>query len=119
MPYENFYPDNQFKDEDTSSNLQDDEKQNIETYTKGLSYTDQATAEFLNQLNHIDRPITVVFYGDHLPGIYPRHIPAKIIFLVCMKLIISSGLTMLRNRQAPNWMMPPVPTHHQIISPLS
>lgn len=70
MPYEDFYPDNQFKDEDTSSNLQDDEKQNIETYTKGLSYTDQATAEFLNQLNHIDRPITVVFYGDHLPGIY-------------------------------------------------
>lgn len=43
MPYEDFYPDNQFKDEDTSSNLQDDEKQNIETYTKGLSYTDQAT----------------------------------------------------------------------------
>lgn len=41
MPYENFYPDNQFKDEDTSSNLQDDEKQNIETYTKGLSYTDR------------------------------------------------------------------------------
>ena len=27
MPYEDFYPDNQFKDEDTSSNLQDDEKQ--------------------------------------------------------------------------------------------
>lgn len=77
MPYENFYPDNQFKDEDTSSNLQDDEKQNIETYTKGLSYTDQATAEFLNQLNHIDRPITVVFYGDHLPGIYSTAYSSK------------------------------------------
>ena len=70
MPYEDFYPDNQFKDEDTSSNLQPDEKQNIETYTKGLNYTDQSTADFLNQLNHIKRPITVVFYGDHLPGIY-------------------------------------------------
>ena len=77
MHYENFYPDNQFKDEDTSSNLQDDEKQNIETYTKGLSYTDQATAEFLNQLNHIDRPITVVFYGDHLPGIYSTAYSSK------------------------------------------
>lgn len=77
MPYEDFYPDNQFKDEDTSSNLQDDEKQNIETYTKGLSYTDQATAEFLNQLNHIDRPITVVFYGDHLPGIYSTAYSSK------------------------------------------
>lgn len=70
MPYEDFYLDNQFKDEDTSSNLQPDEKQNIETYTKGLSYTDQSTADFLNQLNHIERPITVIFYGDHLPGIY-------------------------------------------------
>lgn len=77
MPYEDFYPDNQFKDEDTSSNLQDDEKQNIETYTKGLSYTDQATTEFLNQLNHIDRPITVVFYGDHLPGIYSTAYSSK------------------------------------------
>ena len=77
MPYEVFYPDNQFKDEDTSSNLQDDEKQNIETYTKGLSYTDQATTEFLNQLNHIDRPITVVFYGDHLPGIYSTAYSSK------------------------------------------
>ena len=77
MPYEDFYPDNQFKDEDTSSNLKDDEKQNIETYTKGLSYTDQATTEFLNQLNHIDRPITVVFYGDHLPGIYSTAYSSK------------------------------------------
>ena len=50
---------------------------NIETYTKGLRYTDQATTEFLNQLNHIDRPITVVFYGDHLPGIYSTAYSSK------------------------------------------
>ena len=35
-----------------------------------MNYTDQATADLLNQLNQIDRPITVIFYGDHLPGIY-------------------------------------------------
>lgn len=71
MPYSDFYENNQFKDLDTSQDLQDSEKTNIETYAKGLNYTDQATQEFLNKLNEIDRPITVIFYGDHLPGIYP------------------------------------------------
>lgn len=70
MPYEDIYTDNQFKELDTSENLQENERLNIETYTKGLNYTDQATQDFLNTLNNIDRPITVVFYGDHLPGIY-------------------------------------------------
>ncbi len=70
MPYENFYADNRFKELDTSQNLGDDERNNIDTYTQGLNYTDQSTIEFLNKLNEIDRPITVVFYGDHLPGIY-------------------------------------------------
>ena len=70
MPYEDIYTDNQFKELDTSENLQENERLNIETYTKGLNYTDQATQDFLNTLNNIDRPITVIFYGDHLPGIY-------------------------------------------------
>ena len=70
MPYEDFYTNNQFKDADTSQNLSDTERQNIETYTKGLNYTDQSTLDFLNKLNEMDRPITVIFYGDHLPGIY-------------------------------------------------
>lgn len=70
MPYEDIYTDNQFKELDTSENLQENERLNIETYTKGLNYTDQSTLDFLNQLNDINRPITVIFYGDHLPGIY-------------------------------------------------
>lgn len=70
MPYEDIYADNQFKELDTSENLQENERLNIETYTKGLNYTDQSTQNFLNALNNIDRPITVIFYGDHLPGIY-------------------------------------------------
>lgn len=70
MPYEDIYTDNQFKELDTSENLQENERLNIETYTKGLNYTDQSTQDFLNALNNIDRPITVIFYGDHLPGIY-------------------------------------------------
>ncbi|PKU93091.1 sulfatase [Bifidobacterium thermophilum] len=71
LPYNDWYQNNQFKDSgDTSSDISDDEKTNIETYAKGVNYTDQATADFLNQLNQTNRPITVIFYGDHLPGIY-------------------------------------------------
>ena len=46
------------------------EKYNIDAYTKGINWTDQETADFLNQLDQMDKPITVIFYGDHLPGIY-------------------------------------------------
>ena len=70
MPYNNWYTDNQFVAADTSQ-LSEDERASIDTYTKGVNITDQATADFLNQLNQIDKPITVIFYGDHLPGIYP------------------------------------------------
>ena len=40
------------------------------TFSTGLKYTDQVTLNFLSQLNQINKPITVIFYGDHLPGIY-------------------------------------------------
>ncbi|QCH31280.1 LTA synthase family protein [Bifidobacterium longum] len=68
-PYSDWYSDNQFKDADTT-NLPADEKTGVDTYIKGVSITDQATTDFLNQLDAIDQPITVIFYGDHLPGVY-------------------------------------------------
>lgn len=68
-PYSDWYSDNQFKDADTA-NLPADEKTGVDTYIKGVSITDQATTDFLNQLDAIDQPITVIFYGDHLPGVY-------------------------------------------------
>ncbi|MCI1219115.1 MAG: LTA synthase family protein [Bifidobacterium sp.] len=71
LPYNDWYDNNQFKADDTSSNLTGTERANVETYAKGVHYTDQATADFLNQLNKLNRPVTLVFYGDHLPGIYP------------------------------------------------
>lgn len=42
----------------------------IANYAKGIQRTDEATAAFLKELDTINTPITVVFYGDHLPGIY-------------------------------------------------
>ena len=71
-PYNDWYSNNEFKEANTSTDLSGWERNNIDTFTKGVSYTDQATIDFLNKLNEIDKPITVIFYGDHLPGIYPN-----------------------------------------------
>ena len=71
MPYHEWYENNDYTAESTTGTpLGDDEQQSIETYQKGVEITDQATQEFLNELDAQDKPVTVVFYGDHLPGIY-------------------------------------------------
>lgn len=71
MPYHEWYENNDYTAESTTgAPLGDDEQQSIETYQKGVEITDQATQEFLNELDALDKPVTVVFYGDHLPGIY-------------------------------------------------
>lgn len=69
-PYPGIYGDeNEFFAADVS-NVPDGEKGVIGNYAKGVQRTDEATKQFLDELDAIDRPITVVFYGDHLPGIY-------------------------------------------------
>lgn len=71
MPYHEWYENNDYTAESTTGTpLGDDEQQSIETYQKGAEITDQATQDFLNELDALDKPVTVVFYGDHLPGIY-------------------------------------------------
>ena len=71
MPYHDWYKHNDFKASSTTGKpLKDGEKESIETYQKGASLTDGATAGFLSELDKLDKPVTVVFYGDHLPGIY-------------------------------------------------
>lgn len=44
----------------------------INNYAKLLYQTDKATQNWLDQLSQINKKITVVFYGDHLPGFYPQ-----------------------------------------------
>lgn len=44
----------------------------MNNYAKLLYQTDQATQEWLQKLSQINQKITVVFYGDHLPGFYPQ-----------------------------------------------
>ena len=44
----------------------------LTNYSRLLTFTDKATQDFLEKLSKIDKKITVVFYGDHLPGLYPE-----------------------------------------------
>ena len=69
MPYNDWYADNEFKATaaDGADSLGSDEVTAIDTYAKGASITDTETKNFLDELNKL---VTVVFYGDHLPGIY-------------------------------------------------
>lgn len=39
----------------------------FEPYLKGLNETDQAMQYFIEEINKLDRPVTVVFFGDHYP----------------------------------------------------
>ena len=56
----------------TVNGFSDDENTNLTNYSRLLTFTDTATQSFLESLSKIDKKITVVFYGDHLPGLYPE-----------------------------------------------
>lgn len=70
MPYNGDYDDNEFTGLDKSTALTDEERFHLDSYAKGINHTDRETRDFLNQLDQLDKPVTVIFYGDHLPGIY-------------------------------------------------
>lgn len=68
LPYSDYYDNSE--DYQVSGDMDDGEKYNISNYSTGLSYTDKAVQKFIEQIDEINKPITLVFYGDHLPGIY-------------------------------------------------
>lgn len=68
MPYNNYYHPNHFQV--SGSTAQGDDHTAIQTYTQGVNYTDQALQKFIGRLQKSSQPTTVVWYGDHLPGIY-------------------------------------------------
>ena len=70
-PYPDLYGgENEFHAANDSQDVPGNEMGVHSEYAKGVQRTDEATEQFLNDLDAIDSPITVVFYGDHLPGIY-------------------------------------------------
>ena len=64
-PYNNLYNNHRIKA--TSTNQSSNSA--ISTFATGLHYTDSVVNQTIKQLNKIDRPITLVFYGDHLPAV--------------------------------------------------
>lgn len=68
LPYSDYYDNS--GDYQVSGDVDDGEKYNISNYSAGLSYTDKAVQKFIEQIDRINKPITLVFYGDHLPEIY-------------------------------------------------
>ena len=45
----------------------------VNDFSTGIHYTDKAVKKFIGSINKIQKPVTVVFYGDHLPGIYQNN----------------------------------------------
>lgn len=71
MGYDDWYDHNQFTARGVDgATISKAELSQIDTYAKGMKYTDQYTQEFLDKLDAMDKPVTVIFYGDHLPSIY-------------------------------------------------
>lgn len=72
FPYYNNYYDGSERFTPTGSAAKDEGVQNmVKDFSMGLYHSDQAIQKFIEQIEHIKKPITFVFYGDHLPGIYP------------------------------------------------
>lgn len=46
------------------------DKNAVDEYSTEIHYTDNEVKDFIKAINRIKKPITIVFYGDHLPGIY-------------------------------------------------
>lgn len=68
MPYEDYYDQLDYTAEGTATI--ESRKGELATFMQGLHYTDEAIKDFLQELDKIQKPITFVFYGDHLPSLY-------------------------------------------------
>ncbi|WP_270312660.1 sulfatase-like hydrolase/transferase [Ligilactobacillus agilis] len=71
FPYDKDFYDGTEKYTANGSAIVDENTANmVSDFATGLSYTDKAVANFIKEIDKIQRPVTIVFYGDHLPGIY-------------------------------------------------
>ncbi|WP_034551248.1 LTA synthase family protein [Carnobacterium funditum] len=68
MPYTDFYPETTFTAEGTADDLE------AANYFQGLSYSDKALNQFLEELTTQEEKSIVVFWGDHLPSFYGEEV---------------------------------------------
>jgi phosphoglycerol transferase MdoB-like AlkP superfamily enzyme len=55
-----------------SGQMSNSEKAQLATYAQGMSYTDDFTEKLIKKIDDQKKNITIVWYGDHLPAIYPQ-----------------------------------------------
>lgn len=70
VPFNNYYSKNNYTV--TGSAISAGQKSSVKTYVKGLNYTDKSLKQFIQSINKIKRPVTVVWYGDHLAALYDK-----------------------------------------------
>lgn len=71
MPYNNKYTTSPYTLTTSTSNA------SIDNYALDISYTSDALKQFIMAINKLDQQTIVVFWGDHLPSIYPDDIVEK------------------------------------------
>lgn len=47
-----------------------DLEEKLSAYVQGIHYSDQAIEAFIDEVMDLDKKVVVVYYGDHLPGLY-------------------------------------------------
>ncbi len=70
MPYYDWGQGNVYLEGAITGDIDETEREQISYYVNGLTFTDEATRDFIARLDQIDKPITVIWYGDHLPSVY-------------------------------------------------
>ncbi len=50
----------------------DTKAEEVGQYLRGLRHSDDAMAELVGELEDFEEPTVVLFYGDHLPAVWPR-----------------------------------------------
>lgn len=68
LPYTDKYNSYDYKVKGSATNGNQNE---VEHYIQGIHLTDKSTAKFIQAVDKLDKPVTIMFYGDHLAGIYP------------------------------------------------
>lgn len=68
MPFNDYYQKHDYTIDGTAA--PEVYKPRVEYYSQGLNYTDKATKTFLAKLDKINKPITLVWYVDHLAALF-------------------------------------------------
>ncbi|MBP1043689.1 sulfatase-like hydrolase/transferase [Vagococcus sp. BWB3-3] len=72
LPYGTEFIDRRTQEE-PGLNLEDEDKVTFNNYLDRIKATDEATKNFLDQIELMDEDVTVLLYGDHIPGFMSKY----------------------------------------------